>query len=155
MDYLYTRRTFENIWLVGTIYYPAVITCLVLENPKNGMVFVTGQVLDSRATYFCNVGFMLVGAVQRRCNDDGQWGEEEPQCVRKWTAQQNTASYKTLDGNNQGMRPYVAGYLVTTINVVLCILATYVKPWYLVHGTCHQCAIIRKFTSQYWNNKQI
>ncbi len=70
----------------GWLYYlwmtflHAVVTCTDLANPDNGVVEQTGKVPSSTATYECNLGYILVGASSRTCQDDGTWSGEEPIC---------------------------------------------------------------------------
>ena len=58
--------------------------CPVLMRPENGIIFVTGQAVGSDAIYFCNNGFTRVGLLQRVCTGSGDWGGEEPTCIRKF-----------------------------------------------------------------------
>ena len=51
-------------------------------NPGNGTVVV---VRGDMATYSCNDGFDLVGVSVRVCGDDGEWSDEAPMCIRKYT----------------------------------------------------------------------
>ena len=37
----------------------------------------------STATYMCNIGYELNGAMTRTCDADGNWTPAEPTCPRK------------------------------------------------------------------------
>ena len=55
--------------------------CGDLSDPSNGQVTLTGTTFGSTATYECNTGFTLMGNMERTCQDDGNWSENEPTCV--------------------------------------------------------------------------
>lgn len=74
------------------------IMCPLLMRPENGIIFVTGQTVGSRATYFCNNGFTRVGLLQRTCTGNGDWGGEEPTCICKFLG--NTFQYTLFVNNN-------------------------------------------------------
>ena len=57
-----------------------VADCGELSNPNNGLVFLTGTLDSSQATYNCSVGYLLVGNVTRICASDGQWTGYAPLC---------------------------------------------------------------------------
>ena len=59
----------------------AVIKCPVLVAPKYGYVSVSGNVLDSVATYTCAPRYKLVGSATRKCYYDKTWTGEAPICV--------------------------------------------------------------------------
>ena len=59
---------------------PAV-ECPALQNPANGRVNLSSVTFGSIATYECNVGYILVGDLQRTCQDNGQWSGRQPECI--------------------------------------------------------------------------
>lgn len=65
----------------------AVITCppIDVEAFTNGMVKVSGSVLDSTATYKCDEGFILSdGFTKRVCMENGQWSGKAGVCKRTY-----------------------------------------------------------------------
>ena len=58
----------------------AELLCPVLASPENGEVFVTGQTVNSIATYFCNDGF-IPELLIRSCLDNGEWSGFDPLCI--------------------------------------------------------------------------
>ena len=54
--------------------------CLNLVNPANGMVVVTGNSVGDTATYTCDPGFELEGALTRTCQSNGTWSGIPPVC---------------------------------------------------------------------------
>ena len=57
-----------------------VLLCPVLTPPENGDVFVSGQTVNSIATYICNEGF-LSELLVRSCLDNGEWSGFDPMCL--------------------------------------------------------------------------
>ena len=47
------------------------------------MVNVTGTSVGDTATYTCNDGFELVGAMTVTCESDGEWSDDPLLCRRK------------------------------------------------------------------------
>ena len=60
--------------------YTALADCRTPEVPTNGMVSFNSTILGSIATYKCNEGCTLDGAVQRICEHSSQWSGGMPQC---------------------------------------------------------------------------
>ena len=55
--------------------------CPVLEDLENGRVSWTGLTPGSNATYSCDGGWVLDGAQNRICQDNGTWSNEPPSCI--------------------------------------------------------------------------
>lgn len=64
---------------------PAVVNCDILLDPLNGDVDLDlgSTTFGSTATYECDSGYTLSGAVQRTCEDSGSWQPAEPTCPRE------------------------------------------------------------------------
>ena len=60
--------------------YADLADCGTPEIPTNGMVNFSSTILGSIATYKCNEGCTLDGAVQRICKHNSQWSDSMPQC---------------------------------------------------------------------------
>ena len=58
----------------------ALVDCGVPGTPTNGIVKFNSTVKGSIATYECNKGCVLNGAVQRVCENTGQWSCNVPRC---------------------------------------------------------------------------
>ena len=59
-----------------------VVDCGELGNPAGGSVSIAaGTTFGSTAEYNCNIGFLLIGNLERTCQSDGQWSGMEPTCV--------------------------------------------------------------------------
>ena len=43
----------------------------------------SGTTFMSTATYTCNAGYNLIGAISRTCGSDGVWFPAAPTCERK------------------------------------------------------------------------
>ena len=54
-----------------------------LEAPQYGFVKITGNVLDSVATYSCKKYYKLVGSATRKCHYNKDWTGSAPICVGK------------------------------------------------------------------------
>ena len=61
-------------------FFITAIYCPNLYNIKYGGVKVSGKTPDSKAYYYCNKGYKLVGDPWRKCQYDGYWGGKEPVC---------------------------------------------------------------------------
>ena len=57
--------------------------CLMLPNPANGTVIITGQMSGDTATYTCDSGHELDPTGVRTCQINGAWSGSDPQCIRK------------------------------------------------------------------------
>ena len=62
-----------------------IVFCPDLIDPTNGHVTTNGSSVGSIATYSCNAGFVVVGTVNRACQNDGQWNLSSPTCGRMLT----------------------------------------------------------------------
>lgn len=56
--------------------------CGDLQDPRNGRVSISGYIVYSVATYKCDSGFGIKGAVTRMCKKDGTWSGSDPTCER-------------------------------------------------------------------------
>ena len=56
------------------------VSCSKLDAPKYGQVWLTGTGYSSTAYYRCNYGYDLHGSNSRRCQHDGTWYGEVPEC---------------------------------------------------------------------------
>ncbi len=65
---------------VQCFFFPAVVTCLTLTDPTNGMVDVLNNNFGTVANYSCDTGYMLTGDVIRVCEVNGDWSGSEPTC---------------------------------------------------------------------------
>ena len=62
----------------------SAVTCPALMAPANGQVSHESLEHNSLATYTCNEGHTLMGAVSRVCSLDGSWSGQEPSCDREF-----------------------------------------------------------------------
>ena len=56
------------------------VACPALTDPVNGVVSLSGVTQGSTATYTCNIGFTISGALTRTCGSSGAWLQPEPSC---------------------------------------------------------------------------
>ena len=57
------------------------VLCPPLVNPSNGLVTFESLLVDSVATYSCDLEFLLIGMEQRTClHPSGIWSGSEPSC---------------------------------------------------------------------------
>lgn len=69
-----------------------VALCRIPAAPKNGVIRCfdenseTGSFVPAgtKCNLWCNEGYKLMGDSQRICNDSGNWGGKEPQCLGKF-----------------------------------------------------------------------
>ena len=66
--------------LLLLLIFPVVV-CPPLSGPVNGAVSVPDASFGGVATYTCNTGYDLTGAVNRSCQSDGTWSDSPPTCV--------------------------------------------------------------------------
>ncbi len=60
------------------------VNCGNLTVPMNGIVDTSsGTTYQETATYTCNDGYQLVGALTRTCQDNGEWSLSAPTCRGK------------------------------------------------------------------------
>lgn len=64
-------------------YYSHCSQALDLDN---GYVNVSNRSINGVAAYTCNLGYVLVGSVQRVCQLGGTWSGNPPQCKCKFTS---------------------------------------------------------------------
>ncbi|KAL9989269.1 hypothetical protein ACROYT_G003802 [Oculina patagonica] len=55
--------------------------CGHLPPPKNGSIIGDQTTYPNELSFFCDVGFNLLGSPVRRCEADGIWSEEQPNCT--------------------------------------------------------------------------
>ena len=56
--------------------------CPELQNPKNGTVTYDDERLyPNEAVYECDDGFELSGVASRKCQIEGEWADDAPECV--------------------------------------------------------------------------
>ena len=65
--------------LLLLLIFPVVV-CPPLSDPVNGAVSVPDASFGGVATYTCNTGYDLTGAVIRSCQIDGSWSGTPPIC---------------------------------------------------------------------------
>ena len=73
----------EDQHYILLLFFPLEITCSDLDDPKYGIVKVSGNTPGARADYKCNGGFRLEGVAWRKCQENGQWSGEAPVCESK------------------------------------------------------------------------
>ncbi|KAK3728579.1 hypothetical protein QZH41_011661 [Actinostola sp. cb2023] len=101
--------------------FPAV-RCPAIGTIKNGQVGVTaGQSYNSKATFSCNAGFDLVGMVTRTCQQNGQWSDVQPRCVRADCPSLSAPAHGKIEGIRREVGSTVRvscsiGYRVTPDN---------------------------------------
>ena len=66
--------------LLYSIKLHTEIMCVVLQDPTNGQVTMSGQTTGSLAAYTCDSGYELIGTNTRTC-DNGEWTGEAPICT--------------------------------------------------------------------------
>ncbi|KAL5016376.1 hypothetical protein ScPMuIL_005965 [Solemya velum] len=54
--------------------------CPVLPTPTNGAKRGTGRKVGSITTFYCNIGYQLIGSNERRCIIDYTWTGTQPEC---------------------------------------------------------------------------
>ena len=65
-------------------FFCTVVGCDRLSDPTNGDVSFTSTTVNSKATYSCNNGFILVGQTTRICQSTGEWSGKAPVCKSKY-----------------------------------------------------------------------
>ena len=58
--------------------------CGTLDDIDNGGVVMSTSIFGSTATYTCEEGYTLSDDVERTCQADGSWDEDEPECICKY-----------------------------------------------------------------------
>ncbi|XP_065290015.1 sushi, von Willebrand factor type A, EGF and pentraxin domain-containing protein 1-like [Dermacentor albipictus] len=56
------------------------VPCEIPAEPVNGSVRGTGFRYSAKVTYVCSRGYRILGSADRRCQEDGRWSGQEPQC---------------------------------------------------------------------------
>ena len=62
-----------------------VVTCPLLDPPKDGRVSFSSTSFNSVAIYECFPGYRLEGVTERTCQADGFWSDQEPVCRSELT----------------------------------------------------------------------
>ena len=62
--------------------------CGTLSDPRNGDVDFSSTTFNSKATYSCDKGYVLVGQKLRVCQVNGVWSGKAPTCKSKYLAKQ-------------------------------------------------------------------
>lgn len=73
----------DRIYKDRNSFFATEVSCLVLQDPPNGRVSLSGTSMGSEASYSCDSGFTLVGSRVRVCQAEGEWSSEEPFCQGK------------------------------------------------------------------------
>ena len=58
--------------------------CGTLDDIENGGVVMSTSTFGSTVTYTCEEGYDLSDDVERTCQADGSWDEDEPDCISKY-----------------------------------------------------------------------
>ena len=58
----------------------SVKDCNHPDKPGNGSVLISSTKYKGRATYACDVGFVMVGDLVRICTENGTWNGTAPVC---------------------------------------------------------------------------
>ena len=67
--------------------------CPELQNPKNGTVtYDDGRLYPNEAVYECDDGFELSGVASRKCQIEGEWADDAPECEEIITPTDETES---------------------------------------------------------------
>ena len=66
--------------LLFVFYSYAAEECPQLKNPANGTVTYDERVYPNEAVYECDNGFELRGDATRKCEIDGEWAGDAPEC---------------------------------------------------------------------------
>ena len=70
--------------LIIDIYYDAAVDCGVLSISFGTVTTTPDTTFQSVAEYRCQLGYILEGFSNRVCEADGEWSEDDPECVRKF-----------------------------------------------------------------------
>ena len=88
-----------------------VQACQTLTNPVNGSVSTTNaNFYPSTATYACNPGYALAGALTRTCAGDGSWSGSAPTCSPITCQALGAPVNGTVAVSNGGSFPSTATY---------------------------------------------
>lgn len=79
---LILKFTFYSTILFLSAY--AAVNCGTLGSPDFGQVSWTSTFFNGVATYSCFTGYVLIGQRERRCEGDGNWSGQPPQCEREY-----------------------------------------------------------------------
>ena len=84
IDFINYCRIISMILIVNCLFITAIY-CPTLDDIKYGGVSLDDKdrKADSKAHYYCNKGYKLVGDPWRKCQYDGYWGGKEPVCKRR------------------------------------------------------------------------
>ena len=79
--------THSKIHVYSTILFLSMyvaVNCGTLGSPDFGQVSWTSTFFNGVATYSCFTGYVLIGQRERRCEEDGNWSGQPPQCEREY-----------------------------------------------------------------------
>lgn len=57
------------------------LDCGKLQTPENGYLVALTTTFKSLVTFFCDVGFDMVGSSALECHSNGYWNGSEPSCL--------------------------------------------------------------------------
>ena len=57
---------------------------------------MTGNEVGSKANYYCNEGFELLGDDHSVCLKTGYWSAKEPVCKRKWVKGESIKEHRVM-----------------------------------------------------------
>ena len=83
--YLRKKRFHSMLWEYVQVdlcfsFVLTVVDCGSLADPRNGDVDFSSTTFNSKATYSCDKGYVLVGQELRVCQANGDWSGEAPTC---------------------------------------------------------------------------
>ena len=81
----FSMHIHSTIFLVG-------IECGNPPKPRYGYVKFLSTTFGSKAVYWCQSGYYLVGSSVRYCGDDGHWSGKTPWCKRLYHDDDNDES---------------------------------------------------------------
>ena len=111
----------HSICIIHMIYFPYTVVCPNLDKIPYGTVIVTGYGYSSTAYYRCNHGYDLHGSYSRKCQHDGTWYGNAPEC-RKAKAGKKLTQFES----------YYMGINTLTIPTVTCsklVAPRYGRVW--------------------------
>ena len=74
---------FNSVWIKNRFHNSinfSTVNCPKITAPKYGQVWVTGYGYSSIVYYRCNYGYDLHGSYSRKCQHDGTWYGNAPEC---------------------------------------------------------------------------
>ncbi|XP_064394225.1 uncharacterized protein LOC135341566 isoform X3 [Halichondria panicea] len=102
-----------------------IVGCDRLSDPTNGDVSFTSTTVNSKATYSCNNGFILVGQTTRICQSTGEWSGKAPvckivDCGRLFDPRNGDVSFKTTTFNSRAAYSCNNGFLLVGQTTRVC-----------------------------------